>query len=119
DVELRRMAQRLSVHRVQHGVTSTVGCGAGALRSAFAVMRGHAAEGTLIDLAIFLAARERQTPMLEFINSGWRIAAEIFDGILVAEPVGALDRVVHMPAPIILTHVAECGGDTALRGHGV
>ena len=119
DVELGGVLERLAVHRVQHGVAGAVGGGAGALRGALAVMRGHAAERALIDLAVFLAARERQAPVLEFVDRGRRVAAEIFDGVLVAEPVGALDGVVHVPAPVVLAHIAERGGDAALRRHGV
>ena len=115
DEEFRLMPQRLAVHRVQHGVAGAVGGGAGALRGALAVMRGHAAERALIDFAVFLAARERQAPMLELVDRGRRVAAQIFDGVLVAEPVGALDGVVHVPAPVVLAHVAERGGDAALR----
>src|SRR4029079_7887626 len=69
DIELRRMAQRLAVHRVQHGVAGAIGGGAGALGGALAVMCGHAAEGTLIDLAIFLAAREWQGPTSPLPNT--------------------------------------------------
>ena len=119
DEELGRVPQRLAVHRVQHGVAGAVGGGAGALRGALAVMRGHAAERALVDLAVFLAARERQAPVLELVDRLRRVAAEIFDGVLVAEPVGALDGVVHVPAPVVLAHVAERGGDAALRRHRV
>ena len=115
DVELGRVPQRLAVHGVQHGVAGAVGGGAGALRGALAVMRGHAAERALVDLAVFLAARERQAPVLELVHRLRRVAAEIFDRVLVAEPVGALDGVVHVPAPVVLAHVAERGGDAALR----
>ncbi len=114
DEELGRMPQRLAVHRVQHGVAGAVGGRAGALRGALAVMRGHAAERALIDLAV-LAARERQAPVLELVDRGRRVAAQIFDRVLVAEPVGALDGVVHVPAPVVLAHVAERGRDAALR----
>ena len=38
DVEFGRVAQRLAVHRVQHGVAGAVGGGAGALRLALAVV---------------------------------------------------------------------------------
>src|SRR2546423_10132624 len=62
DEELGSVAQRLPVHSVQHGVTGAIGRSAGALGDALAVMRGHAAEGTLIDFAV-LPARERQTPV--------------------------------------------------------
>ena len=71
DEELGLVAQRLAIHGVQHGVAGAVGGGAGALRGAFAVMRGHAAERPLIDLAV-LAPRERQAPMFQFVD---RLAA--------------------------------------------
>src|SRR5262245_11861092 len=81
-------------------------------------MRGHAAERPLIDLAV-LAARERQAPVLELVHRRRRVAAHVLDGVLVAEPVGALDGVVHVPAPVVLAHVAERGRDAALRRHRV
>ena len=118
DEELRRVAQRLAIERVQDGVAGAVGGGAGALRGALAVMRGHAAERALVDLA-FLGARERHAPMFELVDRGRRIAAQIFDGVLVAEPVGALDGVVHVPAPVVRAHIAERGGDAALRRDGM
>ena len=57
--------------------------------------------------------------MLEFVDGVRRVAAQIFDGVLIAEPVRPLDGVVHVPAPIVLAHIAERGGDAALRRHGV
>ena len=119
DVELGRVPQRLAIHGVQHGVAGAVGGGAGALCCALAVMRGHAAERALIDLAVLLATRERQAPMLELVHRLRRVAAEIFDGVLIAEPVRPFDGVVHVPAPVVLAHVAERGGDAALRRDGV
>ena len=115
DEELGGVAQRLPVQRVQHGVAGAVGGGAGALRGALAVMGRHAAERALVDLAVVLAARERHAPVLELVDRRRRVAAQVFDGVLVAEPVGALDGVVHVPAPVVLAHVAERGGDAALR----
>jgi hypothetical protein len=41
--------------------------------------------------------------------------AEIFDGILVAQPVRPLDGVVHVPAPVVLAHIAKRRGNAALR----
>src|SRR5262249_57030844 len=101
-------------HRVQHGVAGAVGSRAGALRGALAIMRGHAAEGTLIDLAV-LAPRKRQAPMLQLVNRFGRVAAQIFDRVLVAEPVGALDGVVPMPTPVVFAHIAERSRNAALR----
>ncbi len=74
--------------------------------------------GPLIDAAV-LGARERHAVVLELDDRGRRLLAHELDGILVAEPVRALDGVVHVPAPIILAHVAERRGDAALRRHGV
>jgi hypothetical protein len=54
--------------------------------------------------------------MLELIDRLGRVAAEIFNGVLVAEPIGALDRVVHVPAPVVFAHVAERCSNAALRG---
>ncbi len=118
DEKLSRMPQRLTVHGVQHGVPGAVGGGAGALRDAFAVMGSHAAERALINLAV-LAARERQAPMLELVHRLRRTAAHVFDGVLVTEPVGALDRVIHVPAPVVFAHVAERSRNAALRRDGV
>ena len=117
DVELGGMPQRLAIHGVQHGVAGAVGGGAGALCGALTVVRGHAAERALIDLAVLFATRERQAPVLQLVNGLWRVAAQVFDSVLIAEPVGTLDGIVHVPAPVVLAHVAERGGDAALRGH--
>src|SRR5882724_5759666 len=99
-------------------MAGAIRCGGCTLRDAFAVVGRHATESTLIYLAVF-GARERHAEMFELVDRLRRIAAEIFDGILIAEPIRALDGVVHMPAPIILAHIAERGGDTALRRNGV
>ncbi len=117
DEEFRRILQRLAIKRVQHGVSGAVGGGAGALRRrAAAEIGGHAAEGTLINLAVG-GARKRHAPMFELVNGGGRVAAQIFDGVLVSEPVGALDGVIHVPFPIVRPHIGERGRHAALGGH--
>ena len=108
DEELGVVLQRLLVERVQDGVAGAVGGGAGALRDALAELGGHAAERALVDLALGGAA-ERHAEMLELDDRRDRLAAHVFDGVLVAEPVRALDGVVHVPAPVVLAHVAERG----------
>ena len=118
DEEVGLVADRLAIHGVQHGMAGAVRGRAGALGDALAVIGGHAAERALVDLA-FLGARERHAPMLELVDGGRRVAHEVFDGILVAEPVRPFDGVVHVPAPIVRTHVAERGRDAALRRHRV
>ena len=118
DEERGVVLQRLLIQGVQHGVAGAIGRRAGALRDALAVVRGHSAERTLIDLA-FLRARERHAVMLELDDRGGRHLAHELDGILIAEPIGALHGVIHVPAPVVLAHVAERGGNAALRGDGV
>ena len=118
DEELGVVLDRLLVQRVQHRVAGAVGRGAGAVRRALAVMRGHAAEWPLVDAAV-VGARERHAVVLELDDRGRRFLAHELDGVLVAEPVRALDGVVEMEAPVVLAHVAERGGDAALRGHGM
>ena len=73
-------------------------------------------KGRLIDLA-FLRARERHPKMLQLIDRLRGLTAQIFYGVLIAEPVGTFDRVIHMPAPIIFPHIAQSRGDAPLSRH--
>ncbi len=116
DEELRVVTQRLPIERMQHRMAGAVGGGASALRRRpLAIVGRHAAEGALIDASI-LGAREGHAPMLELIDGLRRVAAQIFDRVLVSEPVGALDGVVHVPFPVVRPHIGERRGDAALRG---
>ena len=115
DEELRVVPQRLAVERVQDGVAGAVGGGAGALhRRAIAEIHHVAAERPLVDLAVF-GARERHAVMLELVDGGRRLAHHVFHGVDVAQPVRPLDGVVHVPLPVVRTHIGERGGDAALR----
>ena len=118
DEELTLRLQRLAVKRVQDGVPGAIGGGAGALGHALAEVSRHAAERALIDLAR-LGAGEWHAPMIQFIDRFRRVATHVFDRILVSEPVRTLDRVVHVPPPVVGAHVAEGSGDAALRGDRV
>src|SRR5436309_321414 len=101
------------------GSPPSVAAGAGAPGGvALAVLSHMDAERPLVDPPV-LGARERHAEMLELDDSGDRIAAHVLDRVLVTEPVGALDRVVHVPAPVVLAHIAECGTDPALSSDGV
>ncbi len=119
DHEARVVRQRLLVQRVQHGVAGTIGGGAGALRGrAFAVLGGHATERALVDLALFGTA-ERHAVVFQFDDGRNRFAAHVLDGVLVTQPIRALDGVEEVVTPVVFAHVAERGGNTALCGHGV
>ncbi len=53
------------------------------------------------------------------MTASGRFLAHVLDRVLIAEPVGALDGVVHVPAPVVLAHVAERSRDAALRRYRV
>ena len=81
-------------------------------------MNRMAAERPLVDRALF-GARERHAEMLQLDDRRHRIAAHEFDRVLVAQPIGPLDRVVHVPAPVVFAHIAERGADAALRRYSM
>ena len=115
DVEVRVILQALLVERVEHGVAGAVSSRTGALhRGAFAHILHVAAERTLVDRAIVVAA-ERHACVLQLINSGRRFTHHIFDRVLIPQPVRPLHGVVHVPGPVIGRVVAEAGCDAALR----
>ena len=61
----------------------------------------------------------RALTVIELDDCLRRLATHVLNGVLVAEPVGALDRVVHVVAPVVLLHVANRRVDAALRCHSV
>ena len=107
DKEFRLVFDALAIKRVQHGVARAVSGSTCALHwRAFAHLGCVAAKRALIDIALFIA-REGHAPMLKLVNRFGRFAAEIFDRILIAQPVRPFDRVIHVPAPVIRTHIAQ------------
>ena len=118
DEEFGIVLHALLVERVEHRMPGAVGRGAGALGQALAPLHGVAAERALINQPV-LGARERHAHMFELDDRRHRVLAHVFDRILVAEPVRPLDRVVHVPAPVILAHIAEGRADASLSGDGM
>lgn len=57
--------------------------------------------------------------MLELDNGGGSLTGHVVNGILVTEPVGTLDSVIHVPSPVVLVHVAEGGIDATLSSDSV
>ena len=114
DEEMRVVLQRLAIERVQHGVTGTVGGGAGPLRGCpLTELRCHAAEVTLVYPPL-VGTAERHAEVLQLQHRVDGIAHHVLDGVLVTQPVRPLDGVVHVPAPVVGAHVAQRGGDAAL-----
>ena len=103
---------------MQHGVAGAVGGGAGSLCRAFAEASCHAAKRPLIYFTVFRAG-ERHTVMLQFDHGIRCFLAHVLDCVLVTQPVRTFDGVVHMPAPVVLAHVAQRCADAALRGNRV
>ena len=119
DEEARLVLQALLVERMQNRVAGAVGGGAGAISHVALCIFGRVpAKSALIDHA-GLRSAERHARMLELDDRWDRLAAHVCDRILVPEPVGAPDRVEHVPTPIVLFHVAERGADSPLRGDRV
>ena len=118
DEELGARPHVALVERVQHRVAGAIRGRARALYRFLAEIRRVSAERSLIDRTVGIAV-ERHAVVLEFVDDLGRHAAHVFDRVLVAEPVGTLDRVVHVPEPVVLAHVAERRADAALRRDGV
>ena len=87
---------------------------AGAPHGRFAEFLGVPAEGPLGDFPVGRAA-EGQAPVFEIVNGLDRFPAEDLHGILVSQVIAALDRVEHVPFPMVFFHVAEGGANAALR----
>src|SRR5690606_38350381 len=105
------------VQGMQQRVTGTVGGGTGTGGLGRIVRTlGLATERTLIDAAL-LGTGERQTHVLEFEDRFRADGTHVFDRVLVTDVVGALDGVVHVPAPVIVRVGRSDGaGDAALGG---
>ena len=99
---------------MQQRVTGAIRDGAGALHRFLTEVRRMTAEWTLVERAVVVAI-ERHPEMLELVDDLGRVFAHVLDRVLVTQPVGALDRVVHMPQPTVFGHVAKRCTDATLR----
>ncbi len=119
DEEVRVVFQALLVERVEHRMPRAVRRGGSALdRRPLAHVLHMPAERPLVDRAVRVAA-ERHAGVLELVDRLRRLAHHVFDRVLVAEPIGALDGVIHVPRPVVGRIVAEARRDPALRRDGV
>ncbi len=99
---------------MQHGVSGTVSRSTGTTHRLLAEVRHVTTERTLIDLAV-VGTIERHTVMFELNDNFVGFLAHEFDRILVAEPVGSLDGIVHVPRPVILLGITQGSSNPALR----
>ncbi len=108
------------IQSVQQRMTSTVSGRAGASSlPTFAIVLGLTTEWTLVD-APLLGSGERQAHVFQLENSLRANGAHIFDSILVADVIGALNGIVHVPTPIIVrVGRSDRTGDATLCGYGM
>jgi hypothetical protein len=112
-------SKRSTVQSVQHCVSSSIGGGCAAVSLAtFSVLERLASERSLVDLTI-LRSGKGKTVRLQLENGSRSLSAHVVNGVLVTKPVGALDSVVHVPLPIILSHISKSGIDTTLGSNSV
>ncbi len=116
--EMGAGADVLLVEGVEDRMAGAVGRGTGARRLLAAEVLALAAEAALVDATVG-QARERHAGMLQFDHQMGGGAAHIFDGVLVAQIVAALDGVVHVPVPVVRQHVGQGRVDAALGRHRV
>ena len=114
NIEFGVVTKGLLIKRMQHRMAGAICRGAGALRDTLAVVRRHAAERPLIDPAV-VGARKGYAVVLQLDDCSRRLLTHELDGVLVTEPVRALDGVVEVEAPVVLAHITERGRNPALR----
>ncbi len=103
---------------MQQRVAGAVRCRTGADGLRTTEILALPAKRALVDSAIF-EPRERHALMLQLDDQARRCTAHVFNGILVGEIVATLDRVVHVPVPVVRQYVAERGVDAALRSNSM
>ena len=109
-------AQVLLVEGVQDRMPCPVGRGTGPGGLVTAEVLALAAEGALVDLAV-VESGKRYPGVFQLVNRWNRLAAHELYGVLVTEIVGALDRVEHVPVPVVRQHVRQRCIDAALGGN--
>mmetsp|Transcript_30869 Transcript_30869/g.65337 ORF Transcript_30869/g.65337 Transcript_30869/m.65337 type:complete len:416 (-) Transcript_30869:68-1315(-) len=111
--------QTPSVKSVKHGMSRTIGRTRASMGlSPLPEIERLSAKRALVNLALF-GTRERQPEFFQFQNRLRGLPTHVVNGVLVAQPIAALDGIVHVPPPIVRAHVAEGGVDASLGGHGV
>ena len=115
---MRFCADIALIERVQHCVPGTISCSTRTLHGLLTKVCGVTAKGTLVNRAIRVTV-ERHAEVLHLVHDLRRLAAHELNRILIAEIVGTLDGVEHMPVPAILGHITERSTDTTLSSNRV
>lgn len=111
--------QTLSIQSMQEAVPGPVCHTAAPVRLAtLAILVALATECSLVDLALCSSA-EGHSIVLQLNDSCWGLFGHVVNGVLVSQPIGPLDGVVHVPPPVVGLHVPEGGVDASLCSHSV
>ena len=103
-----------AVESVEKGVTGSVGDAAASVGLAtLTVLEGLATESTLVDFTVG-GSGEGHAVVFEFDDGLRGDLGHVVNGVLVTEPIGALDGIVHMVLPVVFLHVTKSGVDTTL-----
>ena len=94
-------------------MTGSIGGCASALHRFFAEICRVTTKRALVNRAISIAI-ERHTHVFEFVDRVRRLATHELNGVLITQPVRALDGVIHVPVPVVFAHVAKRSTDAAL-----
>jgi len=108
----------LLVECLQDHVTSAVGGVTGAPHWFAGDVVGVSAKRTLGNFAVRCTV-EGQAHVFQFIDGRDGLVAHELDGILVAEVIGAFDRIVGVPFRVVFFQVAQGCANAALGGAGV
>jgi hypothetical protein len=117
------VSERLSVESVKKGVAGSVSSSAASVSlSTLSVLLGLTTESSLVTdeivssrcvggfqspdshLAI-LSSREGAAVVLKLDNGSRSLSGHVVNSILVTQPIGTLDGIVHVPSPVVLVHV--------------
>lgn len=98
------VAKRLAVEGVQHAVSGTIGHGGAPVRlSALSELQRLTAESPLVDLALF-GTGEGHAEVFQFYDGLRGLSGHVVYGVLIAQPIGTFDGVVHVIEPRIFFH---------------
>ena len=103
---------------MQNSVAGPIRSSAGSLRLTLPEMGCHPPKCSLVDFPL-RCSRERDSIVFEFNYRRGSLFTHEADRFLVTKPVRPLHRVVHMPPPVILSHVGKGRTHAALRSYGM
>ena len=112
------MTYRFAIQRMQHSVASPIRGSTGPLRNSFTIVCSHPTEWSLVYFTVF-SSTEWQSKMFKFVNCLRCFFTQVLDCILITKPIGTFDCVIHVPFPIILTHITKSCCNTTLCRHSM